>query len=135
MKAIVELVRLYTNQKHGTLGILKINKAPFCATLEPSDRLNEIGESSIPTGQYDCVPYSSNKFRNVYEVTKVPGRTNILFHPGNTEKDTAGCILLGSHFNKLASEIRAVKNSGDTFKQFRDVLFDQDFHLTITECY
>ena len=29
------------------------------------------------------------------EVMDVPGRTNIKFHPGNTEEDTAGCILLG----------------------------------------
>jgi hypothetical protein len=133
MKSI-EIIRLYTNHKHGTLGQLKINKVPFCSTIEPSARFNEVGESSIPAGQYECGIYSSAKYPNVYQVLNVPGRTHILFHKGNTEKDTNGCIILGSHFDKLQG-IRAVMNSGKTFKKFREIIGAKPFHLTIVECY
>lgn len=30
-----------------------------------------------------------------FEVTEVPGHKGILFHRGNTEGDSAGCVLLG----------------------------------------
>lgn len=130
----VELIRLYTNQEHGTLGILKVDKVPFCVTLEPSDRFNVVGESSIPLGQYICKPYGSTRYRDVYQVRDVPGRTKILFHPGNVAKDTDGCILLGEYFSKLTG-VRAVINSGKTFDRFRKAIGREPFHLTIISCY
>lgn len=132
---IVELIRLYTGNEYGTLGILKIDKMPFCVTLEPYDRDNAKGISNIPAQQYVCQPYSSAKYKNVYEIMNVPGRTNILFHAGNTIDDTEGCILLGQYFDKLATHTRAVLNSGKTFDKFRSIIGDNRFHLTIIEMY
>lgn len=32
---------------------------------------------------------------------RVPGRSHILFHAGNTAEDTEGCILLGRGFGRV----------------------------------
>jgi len=132
---IVELIRLEENQRFGTFGILRVNKRVFCATLEPPDLENLRNKSSIPAQQYLCRRYSSEKHPTTFEVTNVPGRDRILFHPGNTVDDTAGCILLGQHFGKLR-EKRGVLNSGQTFRNFIGLMgAAQSFHLTIYEQY
>lgn len=62
---------------------------------------NKPNQSCIPSGLYRCKAVVSPKFGATYEVTKVPGRSHILFHAGNTEEDTQGCLLLGSSFGAL----------------------------------
>jgi hypothetical protein len=134
-RPILELVRLEEDSRHGSFGVLKINKQVFCVTLEPPDLLNEKNRSSIPAQQYDCFRYRSPRYGETFQVMNVPGRDKILFHAGNVEGDTMGCILLAQHFGKLAGN-RAVLNSGETFKAFMALL--QDFtvcHLTIKEQY
>ena len=65
----------------------------------------------------------------------VPGRAEILFHPGNIVDHTAGCILLGSDVGKLKGD-RTILNSGRTFKKFIEAVgVQEDFHLTIREEY
>lgn len=130
---IVELIRLEESEE-GTLGVLKINKQYFCSTLEPSDKENKKNVSSIPAQQYMCEFYSSPKYEKTYQVMNVPDRDYILFHAGNTIKDTKGCILLGQYPDKLRGD-RAVLNSGETFKKFLYKIAQSRFHLTIKECY
>lgn len=87
----------------GTYGILLLNNAPLCLTLEDCWLDNQPYISCIPAGTYDCVRYKSSKFGRVWLVKNVPERTGILFHEGNYagtkgERDgnTTGCILFGS---------------------------------------
>ena len=135
MKPTIELIRLETKRKAGTFGILKIVKQVFCVTLEPPDRDNAVGISAIPAGQYDCARIRSPTWGETFQVLDVPGRTGILFHPGNTVSDTSGCILLAEHFGKLRSA-RAVLNSGRTFKAFMGIFVDVGmFNLTIKEVF
>jgi len=132
---IAELIRLEENWKHGTFGILRINKRVFCVTLEPPDLENEKNKSSIPAQQYVCRRYSSENHPDTYEITNVPGRDKVLFHSGNIKEHTSGCILLGQHFGKL-HEQRAVLNSGRTFHNFMGLMGAANvFHLTIYERY
>jgi len=135
MKPSVELVRLEEDYDNGTFGVLKINKEIFCMTLEPRDELNAKGISSIPAQQYTCRRYTSDKYPDTFQVMNVPGRSSILFHAGNAQKDTEGCILLGSSFNKLKND-RTIINSGITFNKFLMELEGyKEFTLTIIECY
>lgn len=132
---IVELLRIEENKTHGTFGILRLNKEMFCITLEPCDENNAKGISSIPAQQYICNRYSSAKYPSTFQVMDVPERESILFHPGNTIKDTAGCILLGKSVYDLRYE-RGIANSGETFRRFMSVMESTDeFHLTIREVY
>lgn len=131
---IVEIIRLEESEQ-GTIGVLKIDKEVFCWTLEPSDLLNKPDESCIPTGQYVCRRVRSPKFGETFMIINVPGRTNVLFHKGNTEDDTIGCILLGQTIHKLKGQ-RTILNSGKTFDDFMLAMAgEQVFHLTIKTDY
>lgn len=131
---ILELIRLEESDA-GTFGVLKVNKQVFCVTLEPRDAENATGKSSVPAQQYACRRVNSPSFGRTYQVLGVPGRSDILLHPGNTAGDTAGCILLAEHFGKLGGS-RAVLNSGATFREFLGLVGDFSYlHLTIREVY
>lgn len=63
--------------------------------LELPYRNNRRNISCIPTGVYNCKKRYSIKYKNHIHVLNVPNRDFILIHPGNTFKDTRGCILVG----------------------------------------
>jgi hypothetical protein len=131
---IVELIRL-EESKEGTFGVLKINKEVFCLTLEQNDEENQINKSSIPAQQYICERVNSPKYGDTFEVSAVPGRSQILFHSGNFIEHTKGCILLGSEFGKINNK-RAILNSSKAFSRFMEKLKNEtSFHLTIKEEY
>jgi len=135
MYPVLELIRLEEDPKHGTFGVLKINKFIFCVTLEPPDRENKRHLSSIPAQQYFCERITWTKWGPTYEVLEVPDRSEILFHPGNHTRDTPGCILLAEKFGKLRGE-RTILNSGSTFNTFMGRLEGHEvLHLTISEVY
>ena len=134
MTPIIELIRLAETEE-GTLGVLRLQKEVFCATLELPDLLNASSRSSIPAQQYICQRIQSPKFGETFQVMDVPGRIAILFHAGNTSADTEGCIILGQYWGKLREQ-RAVLNSGNTFKAFMQELWGYEkAHLPIVEVY
>lgn len=112
----VELIRLDENE-HGTFGVLLIDSYAFCVTLEPEDKDNKQNISSIPEGMYICKRIISPRYGETFEITNVPNRTHVLFHAGNVEEHTKGCVLLARKFGVLG-EKRAILNSGNTFEQF-----------------
>ena len=132
---ILELIRLEETEA-GTIGVLKIDKLVFCYTLEPKDMENQANISSIPAQQYLCKRVESPSHGDVFEVTGVPGRAHILFHSGNTIRDTAGCILLGDKIGFLDGKARGILQSRSAFYSFMDILNrEQTLHLTISEVY
>lgn len=131
----VRLTRISSHPEYGTFGVLTIDGLPQCVTLEDYKRDNKHNISCIPTGQYICKRYHSQKHPNTFEVTNVEGRSYILFHIGNTHKDTEGCILLGSRFGEI-NKYKAIIDSTNAFKDFMEVMKDEDeFILTISEHY
>ena len=107
------IVRLEQTSQ-GALGVLLIDSIIFCFTLEPD--INERGKLHIPQGVYHCQRFHGAKWKNTFEIL-VSGHTAVLFHAGNTEADTLGCVLLGATTGKLKGN-RAVLNSGSTFQDF-----------------
>lgn len=79
---------------HSTLGVLDLGKEKLY-TLERPWINNQPNISCIPDGFYTFKPHSGTRFKNVWEVENVPNRSYILFHAGNTAKDTEGCVLVG----------------------------------------
>ena len=131
----IRLIRLEENYQHGTFGVLLVQTKVFCVTLEPADLQNLQNKSSIPAQQYICERYSSSKYPDTFQIMNVPGRNYVLFHSGNINEHTQGCVLLAQYFGKLKNN-RAVLNSGKTFDMFMKLMTNYDkFHLTIKESY
>lgn len=99
-----------------TIGKMYINGDYFCDTLE--DRVRDInkngkfdngevkiaGETAIPYGRYQVIVNVSPKFkRELPRLLNVPNFEGILIHRGNTDKDSAGCILVGE--NKVKGKV------------------------------
>jgi len=72
-----------------------------CYTLEEPWKNNEPRISCIPPGVYRVARHDSDRHPHTWRVEGVPGRSGILFHPGNTTWDTEGCILVGRHHGLL----------------------------------
>jgi hypothetical protein len=115
----IELVR-YAHTAQGVLG--RLNE---WYSLENRWLDNRRQVSCIPVGEYELRPARFNRGGYAtWEVVDVPGRSNILFHIGNTDKDTHGCILPGMAVGVLSGRL-AVLRSREAFGQFMDRLKDQ----------
>jgi Family of unknown function (DUF5675) len=85
----------------GIFGSLKTLIGNFVAvTLEHSFEKNDDFVPALSEGVYTCkrglhqlqgmrAPFET------FEITNVPGHTGLLFHIGNYNRDTDGCVLLG----------------------------------------
>lgn len=82
-----------------TIGELFVNGERFCDTLELPYKDNQRSISCIPAGEYKVrLRYARESATRNYLhllVQEVKDRSYILFHRGNTAKDTRGCILVG----------------------------------------
>ena len=111
----------------GTFGILfDFDDSIICLTLEREWRNNERNISCIPRGKYVCKRIKSSKFGVTFEILNVPGRSHILFHTGNIEDDTHGCILTGKKIRMLKNKV-AVLLSRIAFKRFIRLLNPDDY--------
>ena len=89
----------------GTFGIL-LNEAaqPFAVTLELPWRDNQRNVSCIPLGTYTARRIKSPKFGDTFQVMDVPGRSEILFHGGNYQVHTRGCIIVAEKFKDINAD-------------------------------
>jgi|GEM_PF-1530797 len=109
----VKVIRLEQTEQ-GALGALIVDGEYFGSTLEPDE--GDPQKHQIPHGTYKCRRFHGQRFKDTFEVL-VEGHTAVLFHPGNTEKDTLMCVLMGKYPGWLTGQ-RAVLNSGATFNRF-----------------
>ena len=119
---------------HGVFGTLLFKSIPFAVTLEPEEKGNQRRISCIPEGVYYCAPVNSPKFGWTYEVLDVPNRSHILFHRGNTEEHTEGCILVGESFGELKGK-PAILDSTGGFNEFREKAGGERITLTIVSAF
>ena len=101
VSSYLELLRIESSSS-GVFGVLRVDGRAFCLTLEPPDQDNQPRVSCIPDGEYALRRTRSPRFGETFAVAGVPGREHILFHPGNTVRDTEGCILTGQSFGQSA---------------------------------
>lgn len=82
--------------------------------------------AKIPAGEYICklgehsLKEDSPKFMT-FEVTGVPGHTGILFHTGNYNCNSDGCILLGLQIGNKSDGGKMITYSKQAFKKFMNV--------------
>lgn len=100
----------YAFGPEATLGLMFIDGEFTCYTLEDKEREVKIkNETCIPTGTYEMKlrtwgpsytralkKYGPRWFVGMLEIMGVIQFTDILIHTGNSAKDTAGCLLVGS---------------------------------------
>lgn len=110
-----------------TIGKLYVNDIFVCYTMEDEIRDKKVkGETAVPYGVYKLGLRYSPKFTPVYghdmiHIMNVPGFEYILLHPGNTDYDTDGCLLVGDSIGRLNNQ-DAVLNSKDTYKALYPVV-------------
>jgi Family of unknown function (DUF5675) len=81
-----------------TIGRLYVDGTWQCWTLEDVARAGPkvLHETAIAPGRYAVVIDFSNRFQRMLpHLLNVPDFDSIRIHPGNTDKDTSGCILVG----------------------------------------
>jgi len=115
-------VKRFVNNGDVTLGRLYIDNYFQCYTLEDGPRAVKLyGETRIPAGKYNVVLREEGGFHERYSkrfpvfhvgmlwIQNVPGFEYILIHCGNTDKDTAGCLLVGESIDTwtLANSVSA----------------------------
>lgn len=114
-----------------TIGKMYIDGEYFCDVLE--DRVRDLenqvkvpNKTAIPYGTYDITldvkstkysdfnkyPWAKDYNGYLPRLTNVPLFLGILIHPGNTEHDSSGCLLVGE--NKVVGK---VINSKTTFER------------------
>nr|DAG92349.1 MAG TPA: hypothetical protein [Ackermannviridae sp.] len=123
---LLEVKRLYKKDTY-TIGVLMVDGEKFSDTLEDKVRdLNSekkvYGETAIPAGKYKVVMSMSSKFKRVMPyLENVPQFTGIMIHPGNTPKDTLGCILVGEN-KKKGQLINSRKYSDELNKRINEAI-------------
>lgn len=136
-------LRRIAESPDGTFGRMEVSETVF-HTLEEEGLENQRNVSRIPAGTYLCrrTVYHRHGYET-FEVTGVPDRDRVLFHIGNTEEDTDGCILLGldsgllevvdEDTGELTRKI-GVYHSRVAFRMFMQFLSGVDeFELEITD--
>ena len=116
---LLELVR-FSSGRESTLGLLfQSPRILICGTLEDEYRtVKKYGETRIPAGRYELGLRTKNSsmhqsyavhrdewiranHRGMVEILHIPDFTDVYFHIGNKDDDTAGCVLTGDilHLN------------------------------------
>jgi hypothetical protein len=103
-------LKRFTDNGNRTLGLLFIDGVFRCYILEDEERTVKVwGETRIPEGTYKLGLRTtgghharySKKFPDIHKgmlhILDVPNFKYILIHIGNTDDDTAGCLLTGSY--------------------------------------
>jgi hypothetical protein len=95
-------------------------------------------EPKIPNGSFVCVrgQHRLNGMTEdftTFEITGVEGHSNLLFHWGNYNKDSEGCVLLGEKIVHDSNESNSmITNSRATFAKFMELQEGIDsFLLTV----
>ena len=115
----LELLRLAVVSE-GAFGILLLDRLPWLGTVERTYPISGgVAQMvKIPTGEWLCRRTTFNRGGyDTFEVTGVPSHSRLLFHIGNDENDSEGCILVGRRWGSLLGHW-AVLDSMLAFHEF-----------------
>lgn len=92
-------LRRTTFTPNSTIGELSVDGAFECYSLEDAvrdDGVKVFGETAIAAGNYRVELTHSPRFQRVLPLLiNVKNFVGVRIHPGNSAKDTEGCILVG----------------------------------------
>ena len=133
MKLVLKRLQNYPDY---SIGVLYIDGVLHSFVMEDEKRLLKVhSETRIPAGEYPLKLNTTGGMNKTYqkkfpehigmiEITKIPNFSGVYIHIGNSDKDTAGCPLIGfstvigvnyitqstnaykSFYNRVASELK-----------------------------
>lgn len=130
----LEVLR-YSSNTDSTLGLLfdaTYGREFLCYTLEDEKRMVKVpGETRIPSGTYKLGLRTEGGFHTKYakrtdlkdihkgmiHVLDVPNFKWILWHIGNTDEDTAGCLLLGNETRQNITQSGTISFSTSAYRR------------------
>lgn len=126
----------FSDNGESTLSLfMTSNKEFLCYMLEDEYRLDKIkGETRVPSGRYKLRLRTQGGFHDRYkkrfpeihegmiELADVPGFKYILIHCGNTDDDTAGCLLTGDTANNNTVKTGFVGESTNSYRRIYPIL-------------
>ena len=119
----------------GIFGVFAFDGEPtFCRTLEHSYD----NQPKLQPGTYTCVRGTHALHNGIpfstFEITGVTGHSGILFHAGNFNRDSEGCVLIGQSIAiNPATGDEMITGSKVEFAQFLGRLEGVDsFDLEVT---
>lgn len=145
------VVKRFACDGESTLSLVSVDGKFECFGLEDERREKKVfGETRIPPHIYKIGIYRMGRFHERYKarfisfhqgmlhIENVPNFTSILIHCGNTEKDTAGCLLVGKSASGVYGDFRLIRSAeayADLYKKvIQSALIDNlfihfaDFH-------
>ncbi len=122
----LELIRKWFTDT-STIGGLLIDGRFECFTLEDKARpvgVKVKGRTAIPEGHYQVVVDYSTRFgRYMPRLLNVPNFSGVRIHPGNSDVDTEGCILVG-HSKRVDSLLESRKAYAELFEEIAQAVGD-----------
>jgi len=128
----LEVIR-FSSHSDSTLGLLfdvTEGRKFLCFTIEDEARNTKVkGETRIPAGTYELklrkeggyhqryVKKYGSMHKGMIHVQDVPGFTYILWHTGNTDEHTMGCLLLGDTSQQNITKEGFIGASTDAYKR------------------
>ena len=130
-----------------TLGVIKTPWGTFATCEDERRDVKVAGETRIPSGTYEIVLRQNSPMADRYRarfgdnhkgipwLQGVPGFKWVYIHVGNTEKDSAGCILVGRHGSYPNM---AISQSTDAYKAIQKGIQEAldsgaAVHITVTD--
>lgn len=133
----------FSSQEDSTSGLLFLEDecgelSFLCYTLEDEYRYKKVmKETRVPAGTYDIILRKHGRFHERYSdkfsnfhggmlhIINVPNFKYILIHCGNTDEDTAGCLLLGdSQKNNIVYQDGYVGSSVQSYTRVYPIILD-----------
>lgn len=140
-------VKRFLSNANETMGVMLIDGTPVCWTMEDEHRDKKVmAETRIPAGTYKIGlrlegghhEKYGKKFPNLHkgmlELQNVPNFKFILIHIGNTDDDSAGCILVGNYPNPLGATLTVGDSTGAYLKIYKIIIdaFNRKENVEIT---
>ncbi len=141
---MVILVDRFISDNDSTISRVMVDGNSVCFGLEDEYREEKVSEETrIPAGTYRVTLRTegshhsrySTKFpdfhKGMLHIRDVPNFKWILIHIGNTDKDTAGCLLVGSQISTEPGDMQ-IMNSTAAYKRFYPMVVDAAANETLS---
>lgn len=133
---MILIVNRFTSDEDATISQVFLDGKFICFGLEDEYREDKVvGETRIPAGTYKVGVRKVGSFHKRYqkrfgalhygmlEIMDVRGFTDVLIHCGNYDRDTSGCLLVGTGAVTTINNMM-ITNSVVAYRKLYQLVFD-----------